>query len=129
LKKEIRRKILFVINPRAGSGQNTNYKTTILQFAKTEKFEYTIYKTTGENDGRQIQELLKTHQPERVIVFGGDGTINLVAAEMIDKSAILGIIPGGSANGLAHNLNIPTNFEEALKKILAETPYLWMLSG
>ena len=116
MKRKITQKILFVINPKSGSGQNKNYKTIISEFAKTERFAYKIYETTGENDSRHIRELLKEHQPERVIVFGGDGTINLVATDMIGKKAILGVIPGGSANGLAYNLNIPTSFEEALKK-------------
>ncbi|GAA4486043.1 diacylglycerol/lipid kinase family protein [Gluconacetobacter asukensis] len=44
-----------------------------------------------------------------IIAAGGDGTIAEVAAGMIGTSAILGILPLGSANVLAHELKIPFN--------------------
>ncbi|MCG6187110.1 diacylglycerol/lipid kinase family protein [Maribellus maritimus] len=115
MKKKSKQKILFVINPKSGNNRKGDYETQILDFAKTEGFEYKIYKTTGENDSKDIRELLNIYRPDKVIAFGGDGTFNMVAAEMIGKKAALGIIPGGSANGLAFNLDIPTRFFDALE--------------
>jgi YegS/Rv2252/BmrU family lipid kinase len=115
LEKKITRKILFVINPKSGNSRNVNYESGIAQFAKAEEFEYKIYKTTGENDSGHISELLRSYQPERVVAIGGDGTFNMVAPGLIGKKTALGIIPGGSANGLAFNLNIPTRFTDALR--------------
>lgn len=114
MKKRTEQKILFVINPKSGNSQDINFEDQILQFAQAEKFDYKIYKTKGENDGPRIHQLLDTFQPKKVVAVGGDGTINLVAAELIGKKIVLGIIPGGSANGLAFNLNIPTRFSDAL---------------
>ena len=51
---------------------------------------------------------------EQILVAGGDGTINEVARALVGKSAALGIIPKGSGNGLARELNIPLRYEEAL---------------
>ncbi len=115
MEKKIATKILFVINPKSGNSRSVNYETEISLFAEKVKFEYKIYKTTGENDGEYIQQLLHNYKPEKVIGIGGDGTFNLVASELIGKEIPLGIIPGGSANGLAFNLNIPTRFFEALE--------------
>ena len=42
-----------------------------------------------------------------VIAWGGDGTINEVASELVFRDAALGIIPSGSGNGLARELAIP----------------------
>lgn len=42
-----------------------------------------------------------------IIAWGGDGTINEVAAVLAFTSASLGIIPSGSGNGLARALGIP----------------------
>ena len=53
-------------------------------------------------------------KPERVIVAGGDGTIKLVAEALEGVDVIFGIIPAGSANGLATDLNIPKKLEESL---------------
>jgi len=52
------------------------------------------------------------------VAVGGDGTVNLVASKIILSDISLGIIPAGSANGLAFNLNIPDEFEAALRNIL-----------
>lgn len=115
MNKKPKQKVLFVINPKSGSRQNMDYTKKIEQFAGEELFEFEIYRTTGENDGEQIQKLTKNYQPEKVIAIGGDGTFNMVAAEFIGSKIKVGIVPGGSANGLAYNLNIPARFEEALK--------------
>jgi YegS/Rv2252/BmrU family lipid kinase len=55
---------------------------------------------------------------ERIIVWGGDGTVRrcihtLVDEKMADVS--LGVLPAGTANLLATNLLIPTDLESALQ--------------
>ena len=52
-----------------------------------------------------------------IVACGGDGTINEVASGLINSTAILGILPMGSGNGLASNLKIPKNFSKALSVI------------
>jgi diacylglycerol kinase (ATP) len=51
----------------------------------------------------------------RFVVAGGDGTVNEVAARLAGTDAILGIIPAGSGNGLAHHLGIPMKTAEAIR--------------
>ena len=48
-----------------------------------------------------------------VIAWGGDGTINEVASELAFRDVSFAIIPSGSGNGLARELKIPLNAEEA----------------
>jgi diacylglycerol kinase (ATP) len=50
--------------------------------------------------------------------FGGDGTINSVATSLINTNKTLGIIPGGSGNGLARNLTIPLSWRRALETLI-----------
>jgi len=52
------------------------------------------------------------------VAVGGDGTCNLVAQVLLHKNIKLGIIPKGSANGLATELEIPTDLHKSLKIIL-----------
>lgn len=49
-----------------------------------------------------------------IVVAGGDGTIDGVAAAMIGSSATLGIIPTGTRNNVAFNLGIPNTLVEAV---------------
>ncbi len=46
---------------------------------------------------------------------GGDGTIQLVAKVLKDFDLILGILPAGSANGFAFNLDLPDNLIDQIK--------------
>ena len=44
---------------------------------------------------------------ERVIAWGGDGTINEAAGPLAGTTVILGIVPSGSGDGLARGLGLP----------------------
>jgi YegS/Rv2252/BmrU family lipid kinase len=56
---------------------------------------------------------------ERVVAGGGDGTINSVAAAMIDSDKTLGVLPLGTMNHFAKDLNIPLDLEGAVETIVA----------
>ncbi len=118
LNKKTTTGILFVINPSSGTGHRQDAETVISRFSEEVGFSYKIYRTTGQGDSEEIRDLIEKYRPGKVIAVGGDGTVNMVAAELIGRDIRLGIIPAGSANGLAHNLEIPDNFEAALKKNL-----------
>ncbi|HEY9857087.1 MAG TPA: YegS/Rv2252/BmrU family lipid kinase [Stenomitos sp.] len=50
---------------------------------------------------------------DKVIVVGGDGTINAVVNQLANSDVALGIIPAGTANDLATHLGIPKNVAKA----------------
>ena len=56
---------------------------------------------------------------DRVIVGGGDGTLNAAARGLIASGLPLGILPLGTANDLARTLGIPTDVEAAIDVIAA----------
>ena len=64
---------------------------------------------------------LKDDSDIRLIVFGGDGTLNEVINGIKDFEGIsLGVIPSGSGNDFARGMNIPRHNQlKALKKILS----------
>ena len=120
MKNNSKKRILFVINPKSGRGQRQDIDVILSRFSEEFNFDYKIYQTNGENDQKEISSQIEDCKPETVIAVGGDGTVNLVAGELVGRDINLGIIPAGSANGLAYNLGIPENFEAALKKNLNE---------
>lgn len=99
--------ILLIVNPISG---NTNKKGIIEMLeSQLSGIPMKKYETTGKKDGKKVRRLIKKYRPKRILVVGGDGTIKLVVENLKHHSAILGIIPAGSANGLARDLDIPTS--------------------
>src|SRR5215207_9192144 len=54
-----------------------------------------------------------------VVAAGGDGTVNTVAAAVIDSDKILGVLPAGTLNHFARDLGIPFDLEAAARIIVA----------
>lgn len=111
------RNILFVINPISGNNQKNNVSGEITAFCKKHSLRPRFVETTGENDKEKIAEALKSQIPDTVVAVGGDGTVNLVASLLVGSKIKLGIIPTGSANGMAFELNIPSNLQQSLAVI------------
>jgi diacylglycerol kinase (ATP) len=61
--------------------------------------------------------------PERLVVLGGDGTVNAAAEWLLDReaSSTLAIVPAGTGNNLARGLAIPLDLERALELALSGT--------
>jgi len=108
--------IFFIINIKSGS-KSTSSKAQLIQ--KLNKIENSsLHFTEYSGHGGELAKLAINQQATKIIVVGGDGTINEVASELIHTKMPLGIIPIGSGNGLARHLNIPMDFKSALNKAL-----------
>jgi diacylglycerol kinase (ATP) len=59
-----------------------------------------------------------------VLAWGGDGTINEAASALAFGPVPLGIVPGGSGNGLAHQLGVDRRAEHAIADALRAEPRL-----
>ncbi len=108
--------IHFILNPNAG----TNSRQMKAMFlAKLQSIPSSkVWVTEYTNHATELTKLALTENPERIIVIGGDGTINEVASAMLFTNIPLGIIPLGSGNGLARHLGIPIDFDKALIKAI-----------
>ncbi|TDO96598.1 diacylglycerol/lipid kinase family protein [Flavobacterium sp. 245] len=111
----MKKNILFVVNPISGDLDKSELIQIVEEFATVNHINLEVYETTGKNDLNKIKSLYNDFLPERIIVAGGDGTIKMVAEAMEEYDIIIGILPAGSANGLAVDLNLPAGIEENLK--------------
>lgn len=73
--------------------------------------EVTWWETTKEDPGQGAAKAALAAGADLVIVAGGDGTVRAAAEHMADARATaeLGIIPLGTGNLLARNLDVPIN--------------------
>jgi len=111
-------KILFAINKAAGN--NTfDCPTLIPSFFEDKKYiEYLLFDLPAEGLKEALQEAIASFNPDIVVAVGGDGTIKLVAELVMHSAIAIGIIPAGSANGMAKELGIPPEPLEALELIV-----------
>ncbi|MCE8033761.1 diacylglycerol kinase family lipid kinase [Billgrantia tianxiuensis] len=64
-------------------------------------------------DSLQVRDIVETDwhrqiEPgDRLLVAGGDGSVNSAAALCIERRAVLGVLPSGTANDFARNLGLP----------------------
>jgi diacylglycerol kinase family enzyme len=111
----LKKNIIIVVNPVSGAVEKKEIVDSTLLFAKNENLESILYETSGTKDVENIKNLYNIHKPERIIIIGGDGTIRMVAEAIAKEDVILGIIPAGSANGFALDLDLQLTLEKNLE--------------
>jgi len=121
---ESKSQILLVVNPISGSFDKAKLIETVETVLAAKNLKLQVYETQGENDVTSINNLIKKYQPERLLVAGGDGTIQLVAKVLKNHDLVLGIIPAGSANGFAINLDLPKTLAAQLEIALGENTFV-----
>lgn len=107
-------KILFILNPNAGVSDNQELEDKIKYHKDKSISESEIYKISVKPDKIKIRKVIQDIKPSIVIAAGGDGTVNMIASIIYETDILLGILPVGSANGMAYELNISTDLSEAL---------------
>lgn len=70
--------------------------------------------TPAENPGPAITAEVVSADVDRVIAAGGDGTIRIVADRLAGSGIPMAVVPVGTGNLLARNLDIPLTEPEAL---------------
>ncbi|RUA37883.1 MAG: diacylglycerol kinase family lipid kinase [Bacteroidetes bacterium] len=112
------KKLLFIINPKSGNNDKSTLEKQISRVCDKNKKEYTLFYTTGKNDQEKIKEKQAEYQADTLVACGGDGTVNMVAQLLLNSQMQLGIIPLGSANGLAYELEIEDDIRESLELLM-----------
>lgn len=113
-------RILFVVN--RFSGRNTeevDRREIIEGLIRHLPHEVSFYMLPVPANEEILSDEIKTCSPSRVIAVGGDGTVALVAKILMGTDIPLGIIPAGSANGLARELRISADFNHAMQTALS----------
>src|SRR5665213_3057070 len=106
--------ILFIINPVSGGKNSIDWEPEIRNYFKQLSYHIEFIILTGKDDAASISSRIEKLSPQKVVAVGGDGTVCLVAAKLLHKSITLGILLGGSGNGIETELNISKNINAVL---------------
>lgn len=109
--------LLLVVNSVSGGKAKDDLVQRAIKLLKTESTDIHVFYLKGKNDVSELQFHIEKVNPLTIVAIGGDGTVSLVARKVIGTAMQMGIIPAGSANGMALELHIPLQAEEAIAVI------------
>ena len=110
--------ILFILNPVSGGKKRIHWEPIIRNYFKQLSYQIHFYILSKKEDASTINYWIEKIAPQKIVAAGGDGTVSLVAKQLLGSSIPLAILPGGSANGMATELNIPKDPSSALDNII-----------
>ncbi len=109
----------LIYNPIAGRQPARRRRQIIAATAALEEsgFSVNLVQTPGPGGGTTMAREAIERDERLILVCGGDGTISEVLNGMIHGQAVLGILPGGTANILARELRLPLDPVLAARQI------------
>lgn len=109
------RRALLVINEMSRQGQ-TMSETAV---EVLERGGFQLQRKTCDRPGDLADAIRRAvDTADLVVLGGGDGTLSSAAPALIETGLPLGILPLGTANDLAHTLEIPMDIAEAAQVIV-----------
>ena len=114
-------KLLFIVNPGSGS-KNENFTELITEYFSSKNHDFQIHELAPNCDIKDLTAVIKKSNADRVVAVGGDGTLKLVATCLLNTETPVGVIPAGSANGMAQELGIPVDPLEAMDVAINGSP-------
>lgn len=117
------KKMLLIMNPKAGQCKVAKYLSQIITEFNQADYEVTVYMTSGPGHAIQIAQE-RSAGMDIVVCCGGDGTFNETMTGVIRSGnpVSIGYIPAGSTNDFANGLNLPTNVMKAVEVVTRGTP-------
>jgi diacylglycerol kinase (ATP) len=115
---------LLIHNPNAGSGGNARRRKIdeARTFLSTHGIQAELAETTGPGHATEIAQQATRDGRQLVIACGGDGTLNEVvnglASAQNGHRVPLALLPGGTANILAKELDLPWDIPGAAKHLV-----------
>lgn len=106
-------KTYVVHNPVSGTTDAEAARERIRQVMDEYGIPFEIYQTTGKEDIHSIVQDAIQKGFERFVAMGGDGTISGVASGLVNTKLPMVIIPTGTVNALARELQIPLGLDDA----------------
>jgi diacylglycerol kinase family enzyme len=94
----------MVINPVSGGQKKKAFLEETDALVQKYAIDLQVFETSGTNDQEKLKKDIRSFRPDRLIAAGGDGTVLLVATALIRSSKPMGVVPLGSANGMAEEL-------------------------
>lgn len=117
------KKLLFILNPCAGTRKANKLLADILSVFNRADFDVHTYITQSRGDAIRVTRE-RASEMDLLVCCGGDGTFNETVTGILESGAAtsVGYIPAGSTNDFAASLGLPTDILEAARHIVQGQP-------
>ena len=119
------KKMLFIYNPNAGTGQLKPKLADVLDIFVKSDCEITVYPTQCYHDALAKTLSFEENKYDLVVCSGGDGTLDEVVTGMAKRKEKIpiGYIPAGTTNDFANSLHISKDVLEAAHVAVNGVPF------
>lgn len=108
----------IILNPASGTGDRAKQKEQIIDYAKAIGWKGELVETTRKRSSGIIAQEAIDKGFRHIVVCGGDGTIMDTLPPIMHSDAFLGIVPLGTGNLFAQNLNMDLSLKTAVETAL-----------
>jgi diacylglycerol kinase (ATP) len=108
------RRIIYLINPIAGTKKKANIRDLIIRKTKAAGIDFDILPTKADGQYEHLHKIIRRDGVTDVVICGGDGTVNQVVNALQGVRVDIGILPIGSGNSMALATKIPIQPGRAL---------------
>ena len=112
--------IPVIVNARSGPDANKDDAGDIKAAFHEHGMDAHVTVMQPDNDIARTVDAVLAGGAGLLVAGGGDGTINAVAARLLDKDTTYGVLPLGTLNHFARDLGIPFDIAEAATVIAAD---------
>jgi YegS/Rv2252/BmrU family lipid kinase len=118
------KKAVLLYNPDSGGSHESRQPEleSVVSLLRKENVEAELVLTHSPADAGEQARQAGPAGCDTVFACGGDGTIHSVVQGMVESPAALAILPMGTANALAHDLNVPMTLAGAARASLKSVP-------
>lgn len=111
---------LVIANPKSGFGKaNCDLSAMLRSVWPT---EVDVHVSQSKTDTVERLAPANLGDTQTVLVAGGDGMINSVGSELLDRDIVMGVLPAGSGNGFARHFGIPLKLPKAAAALAQAQP-------
>jgi len=111
------RRVLLVVNPLARGLPPLRRVQEAADWLRTRGWDVTLETTSAPGEATRLAHRAASRGHSVVVACGGDGTIHEVVNGLAGSEAVLGVIPGGTANVWAKDARLPRAPLEAARVI------------
>jgi diacylglycerol kinase family enzyme len=122
--KPVYQRPLLILNPVAGTSDPDSVREAFAQACRQYGWQPEVHVTREEDDLNEVVKLGLEKGCDVVLAGGGDGTVSAVASALVGSDVPMAVIPTGTANFLAKQLDLPLKLEDAFEYLMQQPDIL-----